>query len=253
MLAIILKGTKRGDEALYYLLNKRLRGNLRTEYERSQWLTDDSFEDTINEYYLYLHDNGKGDDDSMTYYQPLKRIKDKKTFAWWIIRTYRFFLNNKIQKMMLTPLYVDLPTEQPSDSVMNWERKIWDMAVLIVFAYQNLPPVTKFIFFRSMLSVMNKSLCVSNRLMAHTLGISYIHYRVRSHYAWQMVRNKRKRMLDGERIKLNSEGIAMAKSLFANYGALFPTLRLYYLDILDVMPAKELIKAVLAAHERNSF
>lgn len=216
-------------------------------------MIDDSFEDTLNEFYLYLHDVGVKDDDCEAYYQPLRRIKNKQVFAGWMMRTYQYFLSNKVKRLMMTPLYVDLPDEQPSDSVKNWERRIWDMAVLIVYAYQNLSTLTKFIFFRSMLSVMNKQLCVSNQLMAQVLGISYVDYRVRKHYAWQKVRNKRKRMLEGERIKLDAEGIAMAKRLFANYGALFTTLRLYYQDILDVMMTKEVIKAVLAVHERGSF
>ena len=253
LLDIILKETKRGDEALFYLLNKRLRRYLKIEYEKMKELIDDSFEDTISEYYLYLHDYGSNEDSSTPYYQPLRRIKDNRVFAHWTMRTYCFFLNGKVKKMMMTPLFDNLPVEQPADSVKNWERRIWDMAVLIVCAYQTLKPLTKFIFFRSMLKVMDKKLCVPNKLMAQTLQISYIDYRIRSHHAWQMVRNKRKRMMDGERISLDSEGITMAKRIFTNYGSLLPTLRMYYMEIIETLPAKDLIKAMLAAHEKKSF
>lgn len=253
LLAIILKGTQRGDEALYYLLNKRLRRHLKTEYEKKKELMDDPFEDTLNEYYLYLHDYRSNEDSSTPYYQPLRRIKDKRVFAYWTTRTYRFFLNSKIKRMIMTPLYIDLPDEQPSDSVKDWEGRVMDMAHLIAYAYETLRPLTRFIFFRSMLRVMNKQLCIPNQLMAKALGLSYIDYRVRTFYSWQMVRNKRKRMVDGERINLSSAGVEMASSIYFNYGSLFSRIKAYYMDIIDTLPERDIIKAVLAAHEKKSF
>ena len=204
LLAIILKGTKRSDEALYYLLNKRLKRLLKSEYMKYTDAIDDTFEDTINEYYLYLHDYGRNEADSKPCYPPLIRIKESQHFASWIIRTYRFFLTGMAKRMMITPLYDNLPIEQPTDSVKYWERRIWDMSVLIIYAYQNLTLLSRFIFFRSMLKVMDKKRCIPDQLMAQTLGISYINYRVHKHHAWQKVRNSRKRMLEGERIKLDT-------------------------------------------------
>lgn len=253
LLAIILRETKKGDEALYYLLTQRLKGALKSVYEKKRDLIDDSYEDTINEFYLYLHDRGRQDDNGGPYYQPLRKIKNKQAFSYWMTSTYRIFLHNKLQQMIMTPLFDNLHEEQPYDSVKNWERKIWDMSVLITYAYQNMRPLTKFIFFRSMLSVMNRRLCVQNKSMAQVLGISYIDYRVRNHHAWHLVRKKRKRILEGERIKLDKDGIEMAKHIFRSYGNLFPLLRMYYMEILESLPESVMIKAVLGAHERHAF
>ena len=253
LLAIILRETKKGDEALYYLLSQRLKGALKSVYEKKKDLIDDSYEDTINEFYLYLHDRGRQDNNDEPYYQPLRKIKNKQAFSYWMINTYRFFLYNKLQQMIMTPLFDNLHEEQPYDSVKNWERKIWDMSVLITYAYQKMRPLTKYIFFRSMLRVMNKRLCVKNERMAQVLGISYIDYRVRNYHAWHLVRKKRKQILEGERIKLDKEGIEMAKHIYRSYGNLFPLLRMYYMEILESLPESVMIKAVLGAHERHAF
>ena len=127
------------------------------------------------------------------------------------------------------------------------------MAVLIVYGYQNLSLRSKYIFFRSMLYVMDKRLCVPDKLIAQTLGTTYLAYRVRKHQVWYLLRTKRRGMLQGERIKLDKEGIMMAKHIFGSYGNLFPLLRSYYLTILESLPQKDMIKAVIKAHENMAF
>ena len=63
---IILKGN---DEAMYYLLHNRLNRQLYERYETDRHQLYDDFEDIIEDFFLYLHEHGRGP------YQSLKLSK----------------------------------------------------------------------------------------------------------------------------------------------------------------------------------
>ena len=255
MLSVILRQTKRSDEALYYLLTQRLRTNLVSIYNKYKDGLDDLFEDTLNEFFIYLHDHGHNDADGNVYYKPLRHIRNQIIFRYWLLNTYRFYLNNKLKVTIMTPLYDNFTedTLENLDSVKDWENKVWQMSELIAYTYYHLNPINRFIFVRSLLRIMNKKLCIQNKLMAQTLGMSYLNYRVHQAHSWQRLRHFRNNLLHGARLHLDEKMQEMARHIYSRYGILFNCIRYYYVQSLKSLPYQDVITVLLHKHADLSF
>jgi DNA-directed RNA polymerase specialized sigma24 family protein len=115
---IILNGD---DEAMYYLLQKRLKPLLYQRYKTySQHLYDD-YEDIVEEFFIYVRESGH------TPYQALRRIKKKEAFESWILRTFRNYLNNRSEAESHLSFADEECGNMPfpaEESAMNGEIKI---------------------------------------------------------------------------------------------------------------------------------
>jgi len=85
---IILHDAKRSDKAMCYLLHQRLNRQLRERYDAYQLQLYDSYEDVVEDFFLYLRE-GRG---SRFPYQALKRIKNNDAFEKWLLTTFRNYL-----------------------------------------------------------------------------------------------------------------------------------------------------------------
>ena len=85
---MILKGD---DEAMYYLLHDRLKHQLQERFEDYQHHLYDTFEDIIDDFFLYLRECGRYP------YEPLKHIKKKDAFETWLLNTFRNYLSNRAE------------------------------------------------------------------------------------------------------------------------------------------------------------
>lgn len=114
---IILDGGKRADEAMYYLLQHILHQPLRRRYELFQHHLLDSFDDVLDDFFLYLRD-GKDEDGEIDGdggnggcekkaepprqdrfpYPSLRRIRNREAFVQWMLRTFRNYLSVRATK-----------------------------------------------------------------------------------------------------------------------------------------------------------
>ena len=171
---IILAGGERADEAMYYLLHKRLNKQLKGKFVVYQHQLMDEFEDVVEDFFLYLREGKDGR--SRTPYQSLQRIQKREAFESWMLSTFRNYLTMRADKegqMTYTGLPVEIITDvnEPSSSLTD-ERKLAIVSHLIAFAHQVFYPHSRFIFLRSLLTILNKQQALPNEEMAKALGMT---------------------------------------------------------------------------------
>jgi hypothetical protein len=113
---------------------------------------------------------------------------------------------------------------------------------LIAYAHQVFYPRGRFIFLRSLLTMLNKRRAVPNKEMAEALDMSDLAYRVAVYRMKQNVRHFRERLLKGETLRLDSEHQQMADSINRNFIHLYPTLFRIYLRSIDSLKTSTAVK-----------
>jgi hypothetical protein len=252
---MILKGD---DEAIYYLLHDRLGHQLRNRYEAYNNFLNDDYEDVVDDFFLYLRESGRYP------YQPLQRIKKKEAFETWLLNTFRNYLSNLAYAETLNShIPIDANNhvvfEAPSD-ITN-ERKLAVVSHLIAYAHQVFYPRGRFIFLRSLLTMLNNQKAVPNKEMAETLDMSDLAYRVASYRMKQNVQSFRDRLLKGETLRLDDEHQQMADNINRDFVHLYPTLFRIYIECIDTLKTSTAVKHLrqqyleergLAVHEPDS-
>ena len=252
---MILKGD---DEAMYYLLHDRLDHQLRNRYEAYNNHLNDDYEDVVDDFFLYLRESGRYP------YQPLQRIKKKEAFETWLLNTFRNYLSNRADAE--TPnsrIPIDANNhvvfEAPSD-ITN-ERILAVVSHLIAYAHQVFYPRGRFIFLRSLLTMLNKQKAVPNKAMAEALDMSDLAYRVASYRMKQNVKQFRERLLKGETLRLDDEHQQMADNINRDFVHLYPTIFRIYIECIDTLRTSTAVKHLrqqyleergLAVHEPDS-
>ena len=252
---MILKGD---DEAMYYLLHDRLKHPLHDRYEAySNHLCDD-YEDVIDDFFLYLRENGRYP------YEPLQRIKKKEAFESWLLNTFRNYMSNRAEtegQGFSSQPNCEAHSLIVSDGGIGDEEKIRIVSRLIAYAHQVFYPRGRFIFLRSLLTMLNKQRAVPNKEMAEALDMSDLAYRVAVYRMKQNVKRFRERLLNGETVRLDDEHQQIADYINRDFIHLYPTLFRIYLECIDTLKTstavKDLRKQYLeergyAVHEPNA-
>ena len=233
---MILKGD---DEAMYYLLHDRLKHPLHEHYEAySNHLCDD-YEDVIDDFFLYLRECGRYP------YEPLKHIKKKNAFETWLLNTFRNYLSNRAEaegQGFSLQGNCEAHAFIADAGSINDEEKIRVVSQLIAYAHQVFYPRRRFIFLRSLLTMLNKQRAVPNKDMAEALEMSDLAYRVAVYRMKQNVRHFRNRLLKGETLRLDDEHQQMADSINCDFIHLYPTLFRIYLECIDTLKTSTAVK-----------
>lgn len=256
---IILAGGERGDEAMYYLLRQRLKGQLRERFEVYQHLLLDDFDDVVEDFFLYLREGNSHPSDlqtaplgqwdngrNTTLYPSLYRIRKKELFATWVINTFRNYLILRAaaeRKMTYTRLADEnIAQVDGVASPLTDERKLAIASSLIAYTHQVLRPRERFIFLRTLLTMLNKQQALPNDEMADALGMSSIAYRVTVHRIKGLLASLRTRLLRGERLPLDEPHSQMARHINDDFTHLYPTLGQYYIHSLDTLQCADTVK-----------
>ena len=235
-LDMILKGD---DEAMYHLLHNRLSYQLRNRYEAYSNNLFDDYEDVIDDFFLYLRERGRSP------YQPLQRIKKKEAFESWLLNTFRNYLSNRAEtegQVAYAQLKGNDSTLTIESSDLTDERKLAIVSQLIAYAHQVFYPRGRFIFLRSMLTMLNKQRAVPNKEMAEALDMSYLAYRVTLHHMRKNVKRFRERLLKGETLYLDADHQQMADKINCDFIHLYPTLFRIYLQSIDSLKTSTAVK-----------
>ena len=232
----ILKGD---DEAMYYLLHDRLSHQLHERFEAYKNNLCDDYEDVIDDFFLYLRECGRYP------YESLKQIKKKEAFETWLLNTFRNYLNNRAEAEGMgisSQPNCEAHLAIAGEGGVSDEEKIRVVSQLIAYAHQVFYPRGRFIFLRSLLTMLNKQKAVPNKEMAEALDMSDLAYRVAVYRMKQNVRHFRERLLKGEILRLDAEHRQMADSINCDFMRLYPTLFRIYLECIDTLKTSTAVK-----------
>ena len=234
---IILQQNDKSDEAMYYLLHQRLEHQLRDHYETYQHQLYDDFEDVVEDFFLYLRE-GRG---NRFLYQPLRRIKKKDAFEKWLLTTFRNYLSNRAEKEELLYRLSDKAVDETTIYAITDEKKLQIASQLIAYAHQVFYPRGRFIFLRSLLTLLNRQKALPNEEMAKVLGMTDISYRVTLHRMKCNLAKFRQRQLQGESLRLD-EHQQMAQHIYDDFDQLYPALMQLYNQTIGTLKCADDIK-----------
>ena len=245
---IILNGD---DEAMYYLLQNRLKPSLYERYKAYGHNLYDDYEDIADDFFIYIRESGH------TPYQALRRIKKKEAFESWLLNTFRNYLNNRHEAEYRVLgsdeefEHISLSTE---DSTANSEIKIRIVSQLIAYALQVFYPRGRFIFLRSLLTILNKQQAVPDKEMAEALNMSYLSYRVTLHHMKNNIKHFKGCMVRGEFLPLDDKHKEFAKRVFDDFSNLYPILFECYMQCIDTLKTSAAVKELRSQYiEERGF
>ena len=239
---IILQQENKRDEAMYYLLHQRLEHQLRERYDDYRHNIYDDFDDIVEDFFLYLRE-GKDGKNHLPY-QSLQRIKNKDSFETWLLNTFRNYLNNRAQaeeKISLTRMSDNI-AEDTKDTALTDEQKITLSSQLIAYAHQYFYPSGRFIFLRSLLTMLNKQQALPDKEMAAALQMTHLAYRVMQHRLKHHLTWFRHCLLNGEQLSLDAEHQQMARQISDDFTHLYPTLLTYYNQTIGNLKCADAIR-----------
>ena len=239
---IILQQENKRDEAMYYLLHQRLEHQLRERYDAYRHSIWDDFDDIVEDFFLYLRE-GKDGKNHLPY-QSLQRIKNKDSFETWLLNTFRNYLNNRAQaeeKISFTHMSDNVADDAKAPALAD-EQKITLSSQLIAYAHQYFYPRGRFIFLRSLLTMLNKQQALPDKEMAAALQMTHLAYRVMQHRLKHHLTWFRHRLLNGEKLDLDEEHQQMARQLSDDFTHLYPTLLTYYNQTIGNLKCADAIR-----------
>ena len=254
---IILGDQNKCDEAMYYLLHQRLNRQLRERYDVYRHQLFDNFDDILEDFFLYLREGKTGT--SRQPYQPLQRIKKKESFETWLLNTFRNYLNARAKaedRISLTSYNNNglngldgfKMLDHESDEYLANEQKLAIASQLIAYAHQVFYPRGRFIFLRSILTMLNKQKALPTEEVAIALGMTNISYRVILHRMKHNLAHFRNRLLQGEQIRLDDRHQQMANHLNDDFTHLYPTLLTYYTETISTLKCADAIRQLRQRH-----
>lgn len=242
-------------EGVYYLLKRRLSRALSRVFELHGFSLNDHFDDTIDDFFLYLYDRGDG--------QPFAifgSIREKQAFFGWTVGTYRNFLLNKAKEEMKRKEQMEaviIPVAEEERRFSD-ETIIRFIATAIAYSDQETTPRNRFIMYRMLLTILNPKVAVPQEIMAQAMGMHPVTYRV-------CVNRQKKRLSDavsaletGKAFLLDSEHLLMRNRLVLNFYHLYEALIPYYEAALQALPMAVEINALrngtgITLHERIEY
>ena len=237
---IILQQKDKSDEAMYYLLHQRLEHQLHECYDVYHQQLFDDFEDVVEDFFLYLRE-GEGGLNRFAY-QSLQRIKNKDSFKTWLLNTFRNYLSNRAQTEENLCRLSDNAVDEAASSVATDEQKIAVASQLIAYAHQVFYPRGRFIFLRSLLTMLNKQKALPNEEVAKVLGMTNISYRVTVHRMKCNLKKFRHRLLQGEELRLDDAHQQMVRHMCDDFCDLYSILLSYYTKSIDSLKCADAIK-----------
>lgn len=244
LLDIILKGGKQADEEMFNILYHLLNHQLRQRFEVYHDQLFDDFEDVVDDFFFYLR-NGKEENGQQTYLS-LRSIEKKESLEPWILNTFRNYLSMraaKERKLCCSELSVENIADGDSlSSTLTDEEMLSITSNLLAYAHQVFSLRDRFIFLRTMLSILNKKKAIPNKAMAQALGMTYVAYREATYRTRCRLADYCSRLLLDERLRLDDKHLQMAQQINDDFQHLYPTLLGYYNQAIDELPRADAVK-----------
>ena len=238
-------------EAVYYLLQQRLHQALRNVFELHGFGLDDDFDDTVDEFFLYLYE---GNDHGAEPFAMIKSIENKEAFFGWTVATYRHFLMDKAKEGLKRRALLERARMMAGDEGKGLSRDtmISYLASAIAYADQRFKPGNLFIFYRSMLSLLDHSRAIPQEEMAEAMKLHPVTYRVRSKRQRDSFQSLVLSQETGNRLELDRRHELMRLCIEEEFNRLYDLLIGYYNQVLEQLPAKGDIRALRSKYSEET-
>ena len=229
-------------EAVYYLLERRLHRALHRVFELHGFGLSDEFVDTVDEFFLYLYEgSGQGKPFGI-----VQSILNREAFFGWILSTYRNFLMNKAKEEIKRKALQDqahLATGGECTG-LDKETMIGYMASAIAYADQRFIPSNLFIFYRSLLSLLDHGRAIPQEEMAEAMKLHPVTYRVRCKRQRDSFQGFILTQETGHHLDLDRRHELMRLCIEEEFNRLYDLLIGYYNQVLEQLPDKNDIRAL---------
>ena len=237
-------------EAVYYLLQRRLNRALQRVFELHGFGLSDDFDDTIDDFFLYLYEGISGDRP----FAIVKSVQNKQAFFGWTVSTYRNFLLNKAKeetkrKALQEEARVFSNEEGKS---LNEDTMIDYMASAIAFADQRFIPSNLFIFYRSVLTLLDHSRAIPQEEMATAMKLHPVTYRVRSKRQRDSFQEFILSQESGHNLDLDRHHELMRLCIVEEFNRLYDLLIGFYNHVLEQLPNKGDIQALRQKYRQET-
>jgi hypothetical protein len=231
LLEVVLQNSKKSDLAMVCVIFIRMRKPFLSKYERNKIWLKESFEDTLNDFFIYLREGKQKR--NIIRYEALHRIKDHKKFAPWIIRAYHFYLTNcSLKKEELYAINIDdipqIGSKNDIEPFWNYERKIHVASKVIAYVHQISNEGHRLIFAYWLMRHYKGECPHSCQEIASMLGISYLSFRVKTSCIRKKINKTRAQLLKTGVLPLDGEHLRMSETIMNNFNDLTPIFLRYY-------------------------
>lgn len=230
-------------EVAYYLLKHRLSKAMRIIYDSHGFGLLEDFDDTIDDFFLYLYDDNPKDDGPP--FAMLRGLRNKDAFFAWVLSTYRNFLLNKAKETERDRLShtIAMIINKEEERQISEEQMCEYLVNAIAYADQQLATMKRFMLYRLLLSFLDHRNAIPQEEMARALNLNATTYRV-------YTKRQKDRFLryihtqeEGGTLDLDDEHQAMREDLKKGFDHLYTTLGKYYRIALEQLPnASEVAK-----------
>lgn len=240
----------RASEALYYLLKHRLSRALCRLYDLYGFGLEDHFDDTIDDFFLYLYDY-----DVERPFAIFETIREKEAFFGWTVGAYRNFLINKSrEEVKRRKMMEGMPVAVGEDEHhLTDENLMCFIAKAIAYADQELKPHHRFILYRFLLTILNQKLALPQEAVAHVIGMHPVTYRVCVNRLRTRLSDYVSHMEKGRNLPLDSKHLLMSERLLRGFDHLYDLLMPYYEETLQVLPMALEINELRASYGRDGI
>ena len=224
------------SEAAYYLLKHRLGKALRAVYELHGYGLSDDFEDTLDDFFLYLYEGNQTADKQP--FSVIRGVHDKWAFFGWVVSTYRRFLLNRAKEEIRRKELAERVrmVSKGEDCGFSSETMIMILASAIACADQHFTPRNRFVFYRMLLSFLDHSKAIPQEAVAHALDMHPVTYRV-------CTKRQKDRFFElimaqeaGTRLDLDANHGLMRDRIIDGFERLYALLLEYYNSALEGIP-----------------
>ena len=258
----IISNRKEGAEAAYYLLKCRLTHALKAIYEVYGFGLGDGYDDTIEDFFLYLHDSSQMHDTRP--FGVLGNVRNKEAFFAWVLGTYRRFLLNKAKeeakrREMLDDIRVLSGGEERRFSE---ETLILFLATAIAYADQQFVPRNRFILYRMLLTLLDHRRAIPQEAMAQALDMMPVTYRVCNKRQKERFMGFILLQETGHPLELDATHSVMCERIVEGFSQLYTLLLEFYDQTLTGLPTASDIQALrlksvrhdgLSMHEESFY
>lgn len=244
----ILKRDADSASIAYYLIDKQLRLRLRYVFFNLGGERHFEFQDTIEDFFIYLHDGS-----SWIYNRPfclLENVEKKNTLYKWVVMTYRNFMLKKLNRE--TRVRSAIEQDSGGETESSDDDKIENLSTAIAYADQECVSRNRFVMYRLLLTFLNRSLAIPQEEMAQAVDMQPVAYRVSTKRVKDNILAYVKRLEQGRKLELDVEHARMRDNIRLNFNSLYPILLDYYNAAINKLPNAEAVRNLRFAYDRNN-
>lgn len=231
-------------KSVYDLLKHRLSRRLKRVYELHGFGISEEYEDTIDDFFLYLYDSSPEGVDKP--FAILDTIRNKDALGSWMLSTYRNFLLNKAKqenrrRALLERVRVLHHDDEPR---LTEENMIHILADAIAYADQQFPLRNLFVFYRMLLSYLDHHRAIPQEKMASALDMNPVTYRVCNKRLKDRLQELILMLEAGFPLELDENHVRMRDRMIEGFNQFYQLLLEYYNHTLDQLPSARKVQSL---------